>query len=156
MPRLSEVAAVFTIAGGSLALIQLTAIIRRLNRRARLTVRIGTVREGTEDGRRAVTLQVITTNTGSLSARNILWNYDLPPTFRVLDSDTQHHQLRDRLTVARALDHLHPRVETRHELTIERPREIHDFELRYRIHLEDSRPQTGLLIVKLDGRATSD
>jgi hypothetical protein len=151
VPSIDQIAAVFTIVAGTFALIQLTVILLRLNRRPRLTVRIGEVRDVSEDGRRIYALQLITTNSGSLSARNILWNYDLPATFRVLGSDAEHHARLDRVTVARALEQLHPRVETHHELTIEIPRDAADFELRYRIHLEDARPQIGFVRVNLGG-----
>lgn len=149
VPSIDQVAAVFTIVAGSFALIQLTAILLRLNRRPRLTVRIGEVRDASEEGRRICTLQLITTNSGTLSARNILWNYDLPATFRVLGSDAEHHERLDRVTVARALEHLHPRVETHHELTMEIPGDVKGFELHYRIHLEDARPQTGFVPINL-------
>ena len=112
-------------------------------------MRIGEIRDVIEEGRRIATFQLITTNSGTLSARNILWNYDLPPTFRVLGSDAEHHERVDRVTVARDLEHLHPRVETHHELAVEIPQDVRGFELRYRIHLEDARPQTGLVPVNL-------
>jgi hypothetical protein len=149
MPTLSEVAALFTIVGGSLALIQLTAILLRVNRRPRLRVRIGTVKEASENDVRTAALQIITTNSGSLSARNVLWNYDLPSGFRVLGGDAEMHERQDRVTVVRALEHLHPNVETHHELTVELPFGMTTFEVRYRIHLADARPQAGLLSVAL-------
>jgi hypothetical protein len=148
VPSLDQIAAAFTIAAGSLALIQLTAILVRVNRRARLAVQIGPIRRGAEAGPQVIQIPVITTNIGSLSAKNILWNYDLPASSRVLGSD-QHHTRADRVTVARALDYLHPNVETHHELAIELPPEVTTFELRYRIHLEDSRPQVGTIQVKV-------
>jgi hypothetical protein len=146
---LSELAALFTIVGGSLALIQLTAILFRVSRRPRLRVRIGTVRQLGEDGERTAALQIITTNSGTLSARNVLWNYDLPAGFRVLGSEAELHERLDRVTVVRALEHLHPSVETHHELTVEIPLGLANFEMRYRIHLADARPQAGLLSVTL-------
>ena len=149
MPSLQQVAAVFTIVGGSLALIQLTAILIRLNRRPRLKVHLGSVRKEARDARLIVVLHLITTNSGALSARNILWNYDLPLGFRVLRPD-EHYERVDRVTVARALEQLHPRVETHHELTVEVPDDVKDFELRFRIHLEDLKPQAGSIPVKLD------
>jgi hypothetical protein len=148
VPSLDHIAAIFTIAAGSLALIQLTAILLRVNRRPRLAVQLGMVRRGTEAASQVIQIPLITTNTGSLSARNILWNYDLPAGFRVLGSD-EHHMRADRVTVARALEYLHPRVETHHELAIELPETVTEFDLRYRIHMEDSRPQTGTIQVKV-------
>lgn len=147
VPTLEQVAAVFTIAGGSLALIQLTAILVRLNRRPRLQLRVGSVRELTEDGRSVTVLQIVTTNAGTLSARNILWNYDLPPGCRVIGSDAERHEREGRTTIARDLDHLHPNVETHHELSLEVPSAPVEFEVRYRVHLEDARPQAGVLRV---------
>jgi hypothetical protein len=148
VPSLDHLAAIFTIAAGSLALIQLTAILLRVNRRPRLSVQLGLTRRGTEAGSQVIQIPLITTNTGSLSARNILWNYDLPVGFLVLGSD-EHHTRADRVTVARALEYLHPRVETHHELTIRVPENVNEFELRYRIHMEDARPQTGTVQVKV-------
>lgn len=150
MPSIDQIAAVFTIAAGTLALIQLTAIFVRVNRHPILTVRLGEVSDGSQGGRRVCILELITTNTGSLSARNILWNYDLPASFRVLGPDSEHHPRLDRVTVARALEHLHPSVETHHELTLEIPPSVPDFDLRYRIHLEDARPQSGIVRVSLE------
>jgi hypothetical protein len=149
VPTLGEVTALFTIVGGSLALIQLTAILFRVSRRPRLRVRIATVKEARDDGVRTAALQIITTNSGSLSARNVLWNYDLPSGFRVLGSDAELHERQDGVTVVRALEHLHPNVETHHALTVEIPLGLASFEVRYRIHLADARPQTGQLSVAL-------
>lgn len=132
-----------------MALIQLTAILFRVSRRPRLRVRIGSVKEAGEDGLRTAVVQIITTNSGSLSARNVLWNYDLPSGFRVLGSEAELHERQDRVTVVRALEHLHPNVETHHELTVETPLGLASFEVRYRIHLADARPQAGLLSVAL-------
>jgi hypothetical protein len=150
----NDVAALFTIVGGSLALIQLTAILFRLSRRPQLRVRIGAVKEAGEDGVRTVVLQIITTNSGSLSAQNVLWNYDLPSALRVLGSDAELHQRQDRVTVVRALEHLHPNVETHHELTLEIPLGLASFDVHYRIHLADARPQAGLLSVALIQRGS--
>ena len=148
MPSLEQIAAAFTVVGGTLALIQLTAIVLRLNRRPKLTLRMAPADVRQEAGRRLVVLHVITTNSGSLSARNILWNYDLPPTFRPVGSE-EHHRRAGSVTIARALEHLHPQVETHHEMTIEVPADVNDFQLAYRIHLEDAQPQAGTLAVQL-------
>ena len=149
VPSLQQIAAVFTIVGGSLGLIQLTAILVRLNRRPRLKVRLESVRKEAHDARLIVVLHLITTNSGTLSARNILWNYDFPLGFRVMKPD-EHHERMDRVTVARALEQLHPRVETHHELAVEAADGVKDFELRFRVHLEDLKPQVGTIMIRLD------
>jgi len=53
----------------------------------------------------------------------------------VLGSEAEMHERQDRVTVVRALEHLHPNFETHHELTVEIPLGLASFEVRCRMHL---------------------
>jgi len=104
---------------------------------------------GTKAGREVVVLPLITTNSGSLSARNILWNYDLPSSLTIVSPGAEHHEHASRTTIARALEHLHPQVEAHHEIVVEHTPDFGDFAVWYRIHLEDSRPIRGSMQIKM-------
>lgn len=147
MPDIYAIAAIFTIVGGTLALIQLFAILSRLNRRPRLRVSVEATKENPGSGDDVVVLMLSTTNWGSVTAHSILWNYDLPTQRVLLDSESDYDEHEGITTIARSIDHLHPRVAITHQLRLAWPDAARDLSVQYRIHLEDLPPQSGELAV---------